>query len=192
MQFFFRGQIQKYGQKVNMAGKKLPGKWAYGSGVLQCIGDFSIIYSSEPVVEKFKVYTDTLGQYVGRCDQHKNKVFTGDIIRFQHKDSANYGVIRFGEYTPVTNSNQNIGFYIEWLDDVCSNYRCDIGYWLNRADCKICGNVFDAPGIVSARKKQCGTCAKYNQIRYPDEAVRRCSDVIPADNPGCTDYERMV
>ena len=78
-EILFRGQTRRRGEKVNMKGDKLPGRWVYG-GVLQGPGDFSIIYGGENLgdIEKHTVYTDTIGQYTGR-DVKTGKVFEGDI-----------------------------------------------------------------------------------------------------------------
>ena len=66
-EILFRGQTRRHGEKVNMRGDKLPGRWVYG-GVLQGPGDFSIIYGGENLgdIEKHTVYTDTIGQYIGK------------------------------------------------------------------------------------------------------------------------------
>lgn len=65
-EILFRGQTRRRGEKVNIAGDKLPGRWVYG-GVLQGTGDYSIIYGGENPndIEKHTVYTDTIGQYTG-------------------------------------------------------------------------------------------------------------------------------
>ena len=89
-ELLFRGQHRKYGQKVRVGdGKKLPSIWVYG-GILQGSGDFSIIYGGTKMddpslcnLDKWPVYTDTLGQYIGARDKNGTRVFTDDVCRFQ-------------------------------------------------------------------------------------------------------------
>ena len=84
-EILFRGQTRRYGEKVNMNGEKLPGRWVYG-GVIQGKGDFSIIYGGECPndIEKHVVYTDTLGQYTGQTDcENEIKIFEDDILESQ-------------------------------------------------------------------------------------------------------------
>ena len=60
----FRGQTRRYGERVTLAGTKLPSKWAYG-GVFpqEKGGTFSIIYQQRPKIEKHPVYADTVSEF---------------------------------------------------------------------------------------------------------------------------------
>ena len=75
-EILFRGQTRKRGQKVNMAGEKLPGIWVYG-GIFPGTGDYSVIYGdtdmnlSAVTVEKHIVWSDTVGQFTDRFDATK-------------------------------------------------------------------------------------------------------------------------
>ena len=137
-EILFRGQTRRHGEKVNMAGDKLPGRWVYG-GVLQGTGDYSIIYGGENLddIEKHTVYTDTLGQYIGLTDKNGVKIFEGDIVRgrFAHRDII--GQIVYGD--DATFFIQRGGLY---------------GIGLNNASdwVSVVGNIHDNPEFIGGGK----------------------------------------
>ena len=71
-ELIFRGQTRRSGEKIWMNGEKVPGNWVYG-GICYGKGDFSVIYGyqdgEQSSVNKFVVYTDTVGRYTGLTDR---------------------------------------------------------------------------------------------------------------------------
>ena len=97
-EILFRGQTRRKGEKVWMDGSPVESNWVYG-GVLCGSGDHSIIYQTEPDIEKKVVYTDTLGQYTGLTDKNGVKIFEGDIVE---------GIAYSGKFVGI----------IVWIDEI--------------------------------------------------------------------------
>lgn len=95
MEYLFRGQTRRQGEKVYPNGEPVPSNWVYG-GVFAGTGDFSIIYgAAEPEfsgadLEKHTVYTDTLGMYIGIKDEDGRRVFTGDVVEFCYYEDTKH------------------------------------------------------------------------------------------------------
>lgn len=90
--YLFRGQTRKFGEMIDMGGRKVPGIWVYG-GIYSFSDGQTIIYGglTELELEKHVVYTDTVGQYIGIDDKNKVAVFEGDILAYGDK----CGVVNF-------------------------------------------------------------------------------------------------
>lgn len=138
-EILFRGQTRRCGEKVNLKGEKLPGIWVYG-GVLQCKGDFSIIYGGDSPndINKHTVYTDTLGQYTGLTDKHGNRIFEGDIVKTD-------------KYGTGDGQGRNFEVAVEYggfcLRDGWRRYnlRPDDGI-------EVIGNIYDNPELLGGEK----------------------------------------
>jgi len=138
-EILFRGQTRKFGEKVNMAGERLPGNWVYG-GIFPGTGDFSSIYGWESGVEqkggnlkKFVVHSDTVGEYTGMTDKSGVKIFEGDILKTTFPDCC--FVVEWDK-----DNGRFLGFTLE------SERR--IIYVGREPKAKIIGNIYDNPELL--------------------------------------------
>ena len=153
-EILFRGQTRRYGEKVDVAGKKLPSNWVYG-GLFSQNGDvdFAIVYQMEPEIEKFSVYADTVGQYTGLMDKYGQKIFEGDILAgnrypFTSDGKRNYfaevvwfdDCPAFGLYT-IKNPHSSIAGISSGNTELVDNW--DASQW------EIVGNIFDNPELTT-------------------------------------------
>ena len=131
-EILFRGQTRRKGEKVRMDGSPVDSNWVYG-GILPGEGDRSIIYQTEPEIDKFPVYSDTVGQYTGLKDKNGTRIFEGDIV------NCNYfcGVVYFYEGAWCVSEKDK---YPEDLYDLIS--------------LEVIGNIHDNPELLgrSVRK----------------------------------------
>lgn len=138
-EILFRGQTRRHGEKVRIGdGMKLPSNWVYG-GVLQGTGSFSIIYGSEKEdvtgadIEKYSVYSDTLGQYTGLKDKNGKRIFEGDICTIR-------GISYISERPFTIKYDEDEGGYL-WED--IFNKDTDI-FCKSVADLsEVVGNIYD-------------------------------------------------
>lgn len=138
----FRGQTRRYGEKVRMGdGFKLPSRWVYG-GVLQGVSAHSIIYGGENAddpgegLEKWVVYTDTLGQFTGLTDKNGKKIFEGDILRFMAYGTVYTGKVEF----------LNGAFWVK------CRFHDRIGAIVHKYKPEIIGNIHDNPELLEVCK----------------------------------------
>ena len=96
------------------------------------------------------VDSSTVGQYTGKTDKNKVKIFEDDIIRANHDGAV--GVIRFGEAVGVYPGNAcHVGFYVDWQGEDKDYLRADLGYWASRSDVEVVGNIHDNPELLKSR-----------------------------------------
>ena len=151
-EILFRGQTRRKGEKVRMDGSPVESNWVYG-GVLCGSGDHSIIYQTEPDIEKKVVYTDTLGQFTGLTDKNGVKIFEGDILQ-----GDEYPYCSDGEYN----------YYAEviWFDDGCCGFglctcknpksavrgisdgNCEWFEDFESDNWSVIGNIYDNPELI--------------------------------------------
>jgi uncharacterized phage protein (TIGR01671 family) len=133
-EILFRGQTRRKGEKVRMDGTPVESNWVYG-GVLQGTGDHSIIYQTEPDIEKKVVYTDTLGQFTGMADANGAKIFEGDIIK----------TVSNNDYAVVKYNDDETEFYADFSDIAV---YCGLGATFYSCDIEIIGNIHDNPELL--------------------------------------------
>lgn len=141
-EFLFRGQTRRKGQKVWMDGSPVDSNWVEGYGVCMGKGDFSVIYAGDHV-EKFTVYTDTVGQFTGRTDKNGKKVFENDILQI------------FTVWADGTVEKGGVGIVQWWENDQCYVLATKEGYHiddfgnLGRPEYyEVIGNIYDNPELL--------------------------------------------
>ena len=152
-EILFRGQTRRKGEKVRMDGTPVESNWVYG-GVLQGPGDHSIIYQTEPNIEKRVVYTDTLGQFTGMTDKNGTKIFEGDIVRIGRYFNNNF----YTEDNYVCKYDTNTAsfkFYYIVPKDIADINKYAIlgdGATLSNMECgftiEVIGNIYDNPKLL--------------------------------------------
>lgn len=147
-EILFRGQTRRKGENVRMDGTPVEGNWVYG-GIFPANngGDFAIIYQQEPEIEKFPVYSDTVGQYTGVTDKNRMKIFEDDIVK--EPDDKCIGIIKYGVYDNPFNSDGlggHMGFYVDWQEGSIKLRRRDIMFWADKVE--VIGNVHDNPELL--------------------------------------------
>ena len=144
-EILFRGQTRRKGEKVRMDGTPVESNWVYG-GVLQGTGDHSIIYQTEPDIEKKVVYTDTLGQFTGLTDKNGTKVFEGDIVKFKHGGEfdkeiyyRNYAVEFINTYVTYGLRLRNRSIHFPFKKATALQH-----------DAEVIGSIYDNPELLNA------------------------------------------
>lgn len=142
-EILFRGQTRRKGEKVWMDGSPVESNWVYG-GVLCGSGDHSIIYQTDPDIEKKVVYTDTIGQYTGLTDKNGTKIFEGDIVKFKHDDELgkkiyyrNYAVEFVNTYVTYGLRLRNGSIHFPFKRSTALQH-----------DAEVIGNIYDNPELI--------------------------------------------
>jgi uncharacterized phage protein (TIGR01671 family) len=136
-EILFRGQTRRKGQKVWMDGSPVDSNWVEGYGVCMGKGDFSVIYAGDHV-EKFPVYTDTVGQFTGLTDKNGKKIFEGDIIRSHTKRVL---VVAFGQHFDEEYGTQAYGWFV-------SDSEGSLSLGEDWGGHEVIGNIHDNPELL--------------------------------------------
>ena len=147
-EILLRGQTRRKGQMVRMDGTPVDSNWVEGYGVCMGKGDFSVIYAGNHV-EKFLVYTDTVGQFTGLTDKNGKKIFEGDIFKMEDEIVA---VIIFHEGCFRLQSWGMCGAFTESGYDECGGgwgiIECEPIDWYYIHDMEVIGNIHDNPELL--------------------------------------------
>lgn len=134
-EILFRGQTRRYGEKVKLNGEKIKSNWVYGGIFPQNgDGDFAIIYQQEPIIEKYPVYADTVGQYTGLTDKNGKKIFEGDIVKYG--DTVHKVVFE------QRNGTAYFGLVYSTLETL------SFGYYQDLKQIEVIGNIYDNPELL--------------------------------------------
>lgn len=154
-EILFRGQTRKRGQKVWMDGTPVDGEWVYG-GVLQGVGDFSVIYGGKNAndpgegLDKWCVYTDTLGQFTGLIDKNGKEIFEGDIIKFyKFRYEPDWtGVVQYENCTYMAVGQMPLA-YEKRIDEKPTYYGFEVVMsGIDKTTIEVIGNIHDNPELL--------------------------------------------
>ena len=97
-------------------------------------------------VEYFEVEDIELLQYTGLNDKNGKKIHEGDIFSHHFTEKLK-GIVKYGEHQNVMHGDRfggNVGFYIEWNDDVTRN---DLLYWIKISE--VIGNIYENADLLN-------------------------------------------
>lgn len=124
-----------YGYKVGSVGNVRP----------HLVVDGDLDDSNRLDYEAYPCVQDTLCRNSHVADAGNVPIYENDILLIQN-DSINfceYCVVRFGAYATVgTEESYNLGFYLEWPEDV-HFLRNEFLYWTTNATVRVVGNSID-------------------------------------------------
>lgn len=143
-EILFRGQTRRKGERVTLAGTPIEGNWVYG-GIFYTENDFSVIYTYHPV-EKFSVYSDTVGQYTGLIDKNGVKIFEDDIIKHYNGN-------------PIQEYSEDIG-KVFWHNKKQRYLRTSLLFpddcpdVVEECEYEVIGNIYDNPEFLEKNNEQ--------------------------------------
>lgn len=136
-EILFRGQTRRKGEKVWMDGSPVESNWVYG-GIFQGLNR-SVIYGYDPI-EKYVVYSDTVGQFTGMSDKNGKKIFEDDIVVICYEtDGEDFSETKRVHY----NAKECCWYPMRW-EERCE--RCD--YYTEVKSIEVIGNIHDNPELL--------------------------------------------
>ena len=132
-EILFRGKVSN--EVLGYEQNKPNGTWVYGfyrdKIGLPTISEFSFKYAD---YIDYEVDTNTIGQFIGKLDKNGNKIFDGDVVKFEHPSGDKYtGYIC---YEP-----NEVGYVIKLTDAYYIIGYIDEFY-------EIIGNIYDNPELL--------------------------------------------
>lgn len=159
-EILFRGQTRRYGEKFKLGGEPMESNWVYG-GIFpnNFGGDFAIIYQQKPNIEKFTVYSDTVGQYTGLTDKNGVKIFEGDILKCNDNPKDLVKAV-FGEFVVIDlETERKIDTVIGWHYEVIPTDELSktepfcfamplTAHYVEHCSMEVIGNIHDNPELL--------------------------------------------
>ena len=173
-ELIFRGQTRRTGEKIWFNGEKVPGNWVYG-GICHGRGDFSVMYGyvdgEQSSINKFVVYTDTVGQSTGLTDRTQWDELTAEEQKLwlrKHRAEEWAGKLIFeGDIVEgMAYSSLWLGVIV-WIDEIAGfgiryQTRSNPTAWENASilkrlrvgkdqfAAKVIGNIYDNPSLLDS------------------------------------------
>lgn len=128
-----------------MDGTPVDSNWVYG-GIFPGTGDYSVIYTYDPI-DKYAVYTDTIGQFTGLIDKDGVPIYEGDIIHTHYAncprtDFIETVVFHDGRFCAEFGSEKG-GKMWSLLPSTAPHLAADKTVYMEW--CKVIGNIHDDP-----------------------------------------------
>ena len=100
------------------------------------------------------VNSETVGEFTGLTDKNGEKVFEGDIVRYNESFcTARIGIICFGEYKDSSEDTPyHRGFFINWLNDPF--IRKELGFWTSERNIEVIGNIHEKSELLEGEPNE--------------------------------------
>lgn len=122
------------------------GEWVHGNLFISDVdGKTHILCGSRRVTIEYEVEPETVGQYTGLKDKNGNKIFEGDIVRFEAYDDIGNEILY--ETFSIIWSNEYVSFLRKYRG------AQDTELWIVQEkpeEYEVIGNIHDNPKLLEA------------------------------------------